>query len=76
MMAKKRLKMGTSKDVRQSVNRVINMLLNGEIDPKTANAILYGANVTLGAIRTDEQQRKLDELEQLVEEMRSDERNT
>lgn len=75
-MAKKRLKMGTSKDVRQSVNRVINMLLNGEIDPKTANAILYGANVTLGAIRTDEQQRKLDELEQLVEEMRSDERNT
>lgn len=75
-MAKKRLKMGTSKDVRKSVNRVINMLLNGEIDPKTANAILYGANVTLGAIRTDEQQRKLDELEQLVEEMRSDERNT
>lgn len=75
-MAKKRLKMGTSKDVRHSVNRVVNMLLNGEIDPKTANAILYGANVTLGAIRTDEQQRKLDELEQLVEEMRSDERNT
>lgn len=69
-MAKKRLKMGTSKDVRQSVNRVVNMLLNGEIDPKTANAIMYGANVTLGAIRTDEQQRKLDELEQLVEEMR------
>ena len=69
-MAKKRLKMGTSKDVRQSVNRVVNMLLNGEIDPKTANAIMYGANVTLGAIRIDEQQRKLDELEQLVEEMR------
>ena len=70
-MAKKRLKMGTSKDVRQSVNRVINMLLNGEIDAKTANAIMYGANVTRGAIRTDEQQRKLDELEQLVEEMRN-----
>lgn len=70
-MAKKRLKMGTSREVRQAVNRVINMLLNGEIDAKTANAILYGANVTLGAIRTDEQQRKLDELEQLVEEMRN-----
>ena len=70
-MAKKRLKMGTSKDVRQSVNRVVNMLLNGEIDAKTANAILYGANVTLGAIRTDEQQKKLDELEQLVEEMKN-----
>ena len=52
------------------MNRIANMLLNREIDPKTANAILYAANVTLGAIRTDEQQRKLDELEQLVEEMK------
>ena len=39
----------------------------------TANAILYAANVTLGAIRVDEQQRKLDELEQLVEGMRKSE---
>lgn len=46
------------------------MLLNGEIDAKTANAILYAANVTLGAIRTDEQQAKIDELEKIVEEMR------
>lgn len=46
------------------------MLLNGEIDAKTANAILYAANVTLGAIRVDDQQKKLDELEQLVEEMK------
>lgn len=45
------------------------MLLNGEIDAKTANAILYAANVTLGAIRVDDQQRKIDELEQLVEEL-------
>lgn len=46
------------------------MLLNGEIDAKTANAILCAANVTLGAIRTDEQQAKLDELERIVEEMK------
>lgn len=69
-MAKKRLKMSTSRDVRKAVNRIANMLLNGEIDAKTANAILYAANVTLGAIRVDEQQKKLDELEQLVEEMK------
>lgn len=67
---KKRLKMSNSQEVRRAVNRIANMLLNREIDPKTANAILYAANVTLGAIRTDEQQRKLDELEQLVEEMK------
>lgn len=67
---KKRLKMSNSQEVRRAVNRIANMLLNHEIDPKTANAILYAANVTLGAIRTDEQQRKLDELEQMVEEMK------
>ena len=69
-MAKKRLKLGTSSEVKHAVNRIANMLLNGEIDPKTANAILYATNVILGAIRVDEQQRKLDELEQLVEELK------
>ena len=70
-MHKKRLKMTTSREVRRAVNRITNMLLNGEIDPKTANAILYGCNVCLGAIRVDDQQAKLDELEKIVEEMRS-----
>lgn len=62
-MSKKRLKMSTSREVRQAVNRIANMLLNKEIDPKTANAILYAANVTLGAIRTDEIEQRIDELE-------------
>lgn len=50
------------------------MLLNMEIDSKTANAILYAINVTLSSIRVDEQQRKLEELEQIVEDMRENER--
>lgn len=45
------------------------MLLNGEVDPKTGNAILYACNVCLGAIRVDDQQSKLDELERLVKEL-------
>lgn len=44
------------------------MILNGELSSKDANAILYACNVTLGAIRVDEQQAKLDELEKMVEE--------
>lgn len=68
-MQRKRLKMTTSREVRRAVNRIANMLLNGEIDPKTANAILYGCNVCLGAIRVDDQQSRLDELEKIVEEM-------
>lgn len=66
-MAKKRLKMSTSREVRQAVNRIANMLLNKEIDPKTANAILYAANVSLGAIRTDEIEQRLNELEKAIE---------
>lgn len=66
-MAKKRLKMSTSREVRQSVNRIANMLLNDEIDSKTANAILYAANVTLGAIRVDEIEQRIDELEKAIE---------
>ena len=68
-MTKKRLKMGTSREVRRTVNRIANMLLNDEIDAKTANALLYGCNVALGAIRIDDQQARLDELERIVEEL-------
>lgn len=68
-MEKKRLKMGTSREVKRTINRINNMLLNGDIDAKTANALIYGCNAALGAIRVDEQQAKIDELERLVKEM-------
>ena len=67
-MAKKRLRMGTSTEVKRAVSRINNMLLNGEIDAKTANALLYGCNVCLGAIRVDDQQAQLNELEKMVKE--------
>lgn len=72
-MAKKRLKMSTAREARQAANRIANMLLNKEIDSKTANAILYAINVTLGSIRVDEQQQKLNELEEIIEELRTNE---
>ena len=65
--------MSSSREVRRTVNRIANMLLNGEIDPKTANAILYGCNVCLGAIRVDDQQAKLDELEGMIKDLRENE---
>ena len=71
-MTKKRLKMSSSREVRRTVNRIANMLLNGEIDPTTANAILYGCNVCLGAIRVDDQQAKLDELESIIGDLRNE----
>lgn len=44
----------------------MNMAANGEMDNKTANTIILGCNAVLSAIRTDEQQKKLDELEKIL----------
>ncbi len=62
------LKLSTPADIRRAMARVTNMILNKEIDPKRGNAILYGCNSALAAIRTDEQEKKLTELEQLLSE--------
>lgn len=44
------------------------MVLNGEIDPKTANTLLYACNAALNAVRTDEYKNKVEELEMLIKE--------
>ena len=45
------------------------MALNGEIDSKTANTIILACNTVLGSIRTDEQQKKIDELEVILNDI-------
>ena len=45
------------------------MALNGEIDTKVANTVILACNAILGAIKTDEQQKKIDELEDLLNEI-------
>lgn len=59
----------TPKDIRNSIARINNMVANGEMDTKTANAIICGCNTLLGSIRADEQQRQIDELRTVVENL-------
>ena len=66
MAARKRLKMGSALEIRRTLNRISNMLINGELDPKTANALIYAANAVLTSIRVDEQESRLDALEKLL----------
>lgn len=68
-MPKKRIKMTNSREVRRTVNRISNMVLNGDLDAKSANTIIYACNVCLGAIRVDDQQAKIDELERILKDM-------
>ena len=68
-MAQIRLRTHTATEVRRTLSRVMNMVANGEIDNKTANTIILGCNAVLSAIRTDEQQRKIDDLERILNEI-------
>ena len=65
---RRNMKLDTPNAVRKALSRLANMLLNGEIDPKYANAITMICNAILSAIRTDEQEKKIDELERLLDE--------
>lgn len=64
-----RLRMRTSTEVRRTLARVANMALNGDIDNKTANTIILACNAVLSAIRTDEQQKRIDDLEMILEDV-------
>ena len=64
-----RLRMRTPTEIRRTLARVANMALNNEIDTKTANTIILACNAVLSAIRTAEQQKKIDELEELLDEI-------
>lgn len=63
------LRLDSSKNVRATLSRISNMVVNGELDNKTANTIILACNAILNALRTDEQQKKIDELERLLKEL-------
>ena len=65
-----KLKLSTPKEVRKSLSTVANMVLNDEIDSKKANAFVYVTNAILTSIRIDEQQKEIEELRELVEEIK------
>lgn len=61
-----KLRFSNPQEVRRSLAKVANMVLNGEIEPKKANTIILACNAILGAMRIDEQQRKIEELETIL----------
>ena len=64
-----RLRMRTTTEIKRTLARVANMALYGEIDTEVANTVILACNAILGAIKTDEQQKKIDELEELLNEI-------
>lgn len=65
-MAKRNLKLDTPDNIRKALAKVANMTYKGELDTKTANSIILACNAILSGIRTDEQEKKLIELERIL----------
>lgn len=66
MTRRKSLKLDSPQAIRKALSRVSNMVLNGEIDSKSANTLILACNSILSAIRIDEQEKKITEIEQLL----------
>lgn len=68
MSRRKNLKLSSPEEIRRAISRIANMVLNNELDPATAKALLYACNSALSAVRTDEYKRKVEELEAILME--------
>lgn len=62
------LRLNNPSSVRRLLARIVRMTLDKEIDTKTANTVIIGCNAILSSMRLDEQQKKIDELERLINE--------
>jgi len=58
--------------IRDLLLSVIDMVASGDMDTKKANTIITAGNAVLGAIRTDVQDKKILELQQLLEKVMED----
>ena len=65
----RQLKLDTPRDIRQSLTRVANLVLNGELEPKRANCITYIASIVLSSIRVDEYGKDLEEVKEMLQEL-------
>lgn len=63
---KTKLRLSTPAEVRRALGKVTNMVFNGEIDTKRANTIVYACNSLLTSIRTDDQEERIQKLEEMM----------
>jgi alpha-N-acetylglucosamine transferase len=68
-----KFKTSTPKEVRKTLSTLVNLVANDEIDQKKANSIVYITNAILQSIRIDEQEKQIQELKQIVEEIKANE---
>lgn len=71
-MATKKInfRMNTATEIRRTLQKVANMVANEEMDQKNANTIIYASNSALACLKYDEQDKRIDELELIVQQLK------
>ena len=64
-----KMKLSTPKEVRKTLSTLVNLVANDQMDQKKANSIVYITNAILTAIRVGEQEKQIQELKQIVQEI-------
>lgn len=64
-----RLKFTDNKEIRKSLNRVANMVVNNELDPQRASAIATLCNTILKAEKQLEIEKQMEEILDLIDEV-------
>lgn len=70
-----RLKFTDIKSIKLSLNRVANLVANGELDPQRGSCIATLCNTLLKASKQEEIEKEIEELRNLLEEVMEDRNN-
>lgn len=67
-----RLKFTDIKSIKLSLNRVANLVANGELDPQRGSCIATLCNTLLKASKQEEIEKQIQELQEIVEDIRKE----
>ena len=68
-MSKYKFKTSTPREVRQTLSKLVNMVANDEIPESKAKTITYMSSYILQSIKLDEQEKEIEELKSIIEQI-------
>lgn len=66
-MAKSRYQTKNIKDITETIQKLVNDISKGKIDTQTANLIFRGIDIQIRAIKTLDQEMRIEEIEEQLE---------
>lgn len=66
-MAKSRYQTKNIKDITETIQKLVNDISKGKIDNQTANLIFRGIDIQIRAIKTLDQEMRIEEIEEQLE---------